>query len=190
MEPLAEHVRSNPLITGLTIGKTPHNISLFADDVILILTDPTRSLAEVQKTLDWLGKVSYYRLNTTKSHILDLKLNATTKNLLQVQYPFAWPDKTISYLRVHLTRSVKHLFWANFKPFLTKLRIETQTITNQELSWSGRLAAFKMLHLPQILYLFSTLPFLIPRYFFKSLQNLLNRLFGKGPNLEAHMQHS
>lgn len=103
MEPLAEHVRSNPSITGLTVGKISHKISLFADDVILILTNPTSSLAEVQKLLKWFGQVSYYKLNTTKSHILDLKLDATTKNLLQAQYPFARPDKNISYLGVLLT---------------------------------------------------------------------------------------
>lgn len=37
-----------------------------------------------------------------------------------------------------------------------------------------------MLHLPQILYLFRTLPIPIPKYFFKSLQMLLNKCIWKG----------
>lgn len=125
-------------------------------------------------------KVFYYKLNATKSYILDLKLDATTKNLLQAQYPFFWPDKSISYLGIHLTRSVKHLFSANYKPLLTKLHSETQSIINQELSWSGRLAAFKMLHLPKILYLFRTIPVTIPKYYFKSQQTLFNKCIWKG----------
>lgn len=71
IEPLTEHVRSNPLLTGVTIGKTSHKISLFADDVILVLTNPNSSLPEAQKLLDWFGRISYYKLNVTKSHILD-----------------------------------------------------------------------------------------------------------------------
>lgn len=81
-----------------------HKISLFADDVILILTNPTSSLAEVQSILNWLSKVSYYKVNTTKSFILDIKLDAKTKNLLQLQYFFTWADKDISYLGIQLPR--------------------------------------------------------------------------------------
>lgn len=45
---------------------------------------------------------------------------------------------------------------------------------------SGRLAAFKMLHLPLILYLFRTLPIPIPNFFFRSLQTLLNKCIWQG----------
>lgn len=81
MEPLAEHIRSNAKISGITIGKRVHKISLFVDDMILILTNPSLSLQEVQKTLHWFGEVSYYKVNSTKSHILDLSLQNHTKNL-------------------------------------------------------------------------------------------------------------
>lgn len=154
----------------------------------MILTNPTSSLKEAQKLLDWFGRVSYYKLKTSKLHILHLKLDATTKNLLQVQYPFTWPDKSISYLGIHLTRSVKNLFSVNYKPLLIKLQTEIQSILKHKLSWSGRLAAFKILHLPQILYLFRTLPIPIPKYFFKSLLNSTN-LYGKDLNLGAHTQN-
>lgn len=130
---------SNP---GLTIGKVSHKISLFADKIILILSNPTTSLAEAHKLQTWFGKVSYYKLNKSESHILDLKLDSTTKNLPQAQYPFTWPDKSISYIGIHLPRSVKQLFSVNYKPLLAKLQSETQPILKQKLSWSGRLAAF------------------------------------------------
>lgn len=129
MEPLAEHIRTNTKISGINIGTIAHKISLFEDDVILILTNPTSSLAEAQKTLEWFGRISYYKLNTTKSHILDIKLDATTINLLQTQYPFRWPDYSISYWGIQLTRSTKHLFSTNFKPLLHKLRLSSQNIT-------------------------------------------------------------
>lgn len=50
MEPFAEHIRANKKISGFTIVSQEHKISLFADDVILMLTDLTISLAEVLMT--------------------------------------------------------------------------------------------------------------------------------------------
>lgn len=46
MEPLVEHIRQNPKITGFEIGHKTYKISLFADDVILMLTNPTSSLVK------------------------------------------------------------------------------------------------------------------------------------------------
>lgn len=99
MEPLAEHVCSNTIISGLQIGNSSYKINLFAGDVILILTNPTSSLAEVQNILNWFRRVSHYKVNTTKSFILELNLDATTKSLLQHS---AWADKDISYLGIQL----------------------------------------------------------------------------------------
>lgn len=180
MEPLAEHIRAHPLISGIQIVNTPHKISLFADDVILILKNPASSLAEVQKILNWFSEISYYKVNTTKSFILDIKLEATTKNLLQLQHQFTWAEKDISYLGIKLTRSMKYLYSTNFLPLLHKIQTDSQQLTKHELSWSGRLAAFKMTCLPQILYYFRTLCIPIPTSFFRSLQTLLNKYLRKG----------
>lgn len=88
MEPLAEHIRTNTKITGVTIGNHVHKMSLFADNVILMLTNPSHSLYEVQKILTWFGKVFYYKANATKSHLLDLGIDVVTCNLLQQQFPY------------------------------------------------------------------------------------------------------
>lgn len=49
-----------------------------------------------------------------------------------------------------------------------------------ELSLMGSLAAFKMLHLPQILYLFRTLPNNVPASYFKSQQTMLSSFTWQG----------
>lgn len=81
MEPLAERFRSDTNITCIASGSLEHKI-LFADAVILMITNPSSSLKEVQKTLTWFSKVSYYKANYTKSYILDLGMDATLRNLL------------------------------------------------------------------------------------------------------------
>lgn len=184
---IAEHIHSNPAISGLQIVNSSHKISLFADNVILIFTNSPPSLAEVQNTLNWFSRVSYYKVNTTKSFILDIKLDATTKNLLQLQHSFTWPDKDISYLGVQLIRSFRNLYSYNFLLLLQKIQTDSLQIAKHELSWSGRLAAFKMTCLPQILYYFRTLP--IPSSFFRSLQTIFNKFFWKSKRSRcAHLK--
>ena len=44
LEPLAQAVRQDPDIKGVQVGQLTHKISLFADDIMLFLTDLTKSL--------------------------------------------------------------------------------------------------------------------------------------------------
>lgn len=70
MEPLATHIRAHPSTSGIRIGNTSHKISLFADDVILILTNPASSLAEVQKMLTWFSEISYYKVSISTLNLM------------------------------------------------------------------------------------------------------------------------
>lgn len=47
MEPFDQAVRTNPSIAGILIGKATHKVGLYADDVIISLTDPLNSLPEI-----------------------------------------------------------------------------------------------------------------------------------------------
>lgn len=164
IEHLTEHIRANAQISGVPINTHDHKISLFADNVILMITNPTTSLPAVQMTLSWFSEVSYYKVNYTKSSILNL--DATSSNLFQNLHPYVWADNNISYLGIHLTKSTKSLFQTNYIPYRTKLQ-DLNNLARFEFSWIGRLAAFKMLHLPQLLYLFRTLLIPIPPTYFK-----------------------
>lgn len=64
---------------------------------------------------------------------------------------------------------------AIYLPLIDTISKESVSLANVELSWSGRLAAFKMLLLPQILYIFRTLPIPVPSVHFKALSALLSR---------------
>lgn len=66
MEPLALYICSLPDITGFQIGRCFHSVSLFADDIILMLTNPAPSLGAVQNALHLVLTVSYYKVNTIK----------------------------------------------------------------------------------------------------------------------------
>lgn len=58
MEPLEEHVRASNLISGFYVENTELKISLFADNVIFMLTNPQFSLETVQLLLNKFSEVS------------------------------------------------------------------------------------------------------------------------------------
>lgn len=164
IEPLAQKIRSDPTISGIQIGPQEHRISLFADDIILMVSNPTLSLPRVKQILDKFGTISLYKVNKIKSNILDLGLDGTTRIFLSLSIPYKWAENGIPYLGITLTRSTKLLFQLNYTPFKSQMSKELQNMAKFELSWSGRLAAFKMCTLSKLLYLFRSLPIPIPTY--------------------------
>lgn len=44
IKPLAERIRSDPSIHGITAGGVTHKISLYADDIILYISNPLSSI--------------------------------------------------------------------------------------------------------------------------------------------------
>lgn len=100
MEPLAIYIRTHPHIKGFPSGEGCHTISLFTDDIILIMTDVESSLAAAHETLAMFNHISYYKVSDSKSHILGLGINQTLQTKQEMQYTYSW--NTIS--RYHLDR--------------------------------------------------------------------------------------
>lgn len=57
MVPLAQTIRSNSQVKGVTVAHIQYTINLFADDVILTLTDIESSLQATSQILDRFSKV-------------------------------------------------------------------------------------------------------------------------------------
>lgn len=104
VEPLAAAIRASPEISGLRVGQIEHKIGLYADDIILICTSPSRSLSALLRLISEFADISYYKLNTTKSIILPLT-NTHFQNLLLRSFNFQWAEHHIPYLGIQLSRS-------------------------------------------------------------------------------------
>lgn len=74
MEPLAEAIHSNPDVKGVDVAGSPHKIILFADDILLSLTNPRLSLPNLIKTLDTFALLSRLCINP---YITDLGHSTT-----------------------------------------------------------------------------------------------------------------
>lgn len=190
MEPLAEKIRTHPEIQGISSRHQQHRISLFADNVILTLSNPYQSLRAAHDTLAKFSEISYYKVNASKSNILGIAINNPTKTAIQHDIPYPWAPESIPYLGVQLTSSITKLYEANYFPLISKIQQELSKIQKHYLTWGGHLAAYKMLISPKLTYFFRALPIPIPTSFFTAMQKqLLNFVWaGKRARFPVSLQ--
>ena len=64
---LAGTIRQQKKIKGIKIGKEEIKISLFADDLIVYISDPKNSTRELLQLINNFSKVARYKVNSNKS---------------------------------------------------------------------------------------------------------------------------
>lgn len=58
-------VSSHPQILGNKVANHEHTVTLFADNVIVTISNPAESLPKVYEVLKEFNKISYYKVNDT-----------------------------------------------------------------------------------------------------------------------------
>lgn len=134
------------------------------------MTDPLTSFPWAYNPLNHFSKLSYYKVNFTKSLILGLGIGPTMKWASSEMLPYTCSNAGIPYLGTKLTSSATSLAADNFVLLIAKL---------DKLSGVGRLASFKMTILSQILYIFCTLHIPIKAKYLHSLSKLLKKYIWK-----------
>ena len=67
LEVLARAIRQQKEIKGIQIGKEEVKISLFADDMIVYISDPKNSTRELLNLINSFGEIAEYKINSNKS---------------------------------------------------------------------------------------------------------------------------
>lgn len=91
-------------------------ISLFADDIILTLTQPRISLPNLHAELDRYGALSGYKINTSKSEALPINIPESEITHLQSNFPYHWKRAFLKYLGIRITPKFATLYQENFPP--------------------------------------------------------------------------
>lgn len=107
-EPLAEAIRSDPQVAGINIGPKKHTISLYADDVLLFLSNPEISIVRIVEIIGTFGQFSGYKINYSKSEAMPLTLHTPWSPSSAAL--FQWSPSGFTYLGIHITPSLSGLY--------------------------------------------------------------------------------
>jgi len=174
IEPLAELIRSNTRIQGITDkGGKCHKISLYADDVLLFIENPVSSIPALLECLRDYGLVSGYKVNAEKSEAM--MISGRWPNQLDNEVSFRWSSKGFKYLGVTLTPMVSHLYSANYTQLFEIIKKDLARWEILPLSMFGRIETVKMNILPRLLFLFQSLPVLVPVSAFNKLEKCISK---------------
>ena len=177
LEPLAQAVRENQDICPITIKGTSHHISLYADDILLYLSDINSSLPHVWNLFCKFGSFSGYKINWSKSILMPLH-NASL-NLDPSNFPVYLQYNGFTYLGVQMRTSLKQIVKDNFSSVLSKVKKDLNSWSVLDAGLHGRISVIKMNILPRINFSFSMIPLSPPSHFFKDLDSMCRTFIWK-----------
>lgn len=171
IEPLAQLIRDNDGVKGILTGTEEHKISLYADDVILYLTNPTSSMPHLKGIISVYGFFSGYKINVDKTEAMDVNNNIPLD--VKQQSGFKWPREGIKYLGINIPLTLNDLFHANYSKMLDTVKKDLERWTALPLSFIGCIETIRMNILPRLLYLFQMLPVGIQKSTFTELDKMV-----------------
>lgn len=178
IEPLAQTIREDKSIKGIEIGGEVHKISLYADDVLVYISEPLSSVPRLMQNFTTFGKISGYKVNVNKTEAL--AMNTLITQQIRDAFSFKWPKDGITYLGTTIPQNIDKLFDANFSKLINKISADLDRWNVLPLSLSGRIECIRMNVLPKLLFLFQALPLVLPNKTFTTLDRHISRFIWQG----------
>ena len=105
-------------------------MSLFADDTIVYLEDPSSQPKNLLKPKSNFNKVSGYKINVQKSQAFLYTNNRLKESQIKKKLSFTSATKRIKYLGIQLTKDVKDLFKESYEPLIKEIGEDTNRWKN------------------------------------------------------------
>lgn len=173
IEPLAILLRSSKEYAGITRGNTEHKVSLYADDLLLYVSDPIKSIPIIMTILEDFGRISGYKLNLSKSILFPINSKAKEDLSSLNNFPFAVTTQ-FKYLGINITQEYSGLFKHNYSKLYEETKKNIDRWISLPISLAGRINIVRMNILPKFLFLFQNIPILITKSFFNKLDSLIS----------------
>lgn len=164
IEPLAICLGTCTNYCGIERGNTVQKMSLYADDLLLYVANPTKSIPIIMGELNAFGKVSGYKLNLSKSVLFPIG-------------DLAWRKKLDA--GVEITSAYAGLFKEIFGKLLEKTSQGLQKLSHLPLSLAGHINIIKMNILPKYMFMFQCIVILIKNRYFQSIDSIMTNFIWK-----------
>jgi hypothetical protein len=183
---LIRAIRQLKEVKGIQIGKEEVKISLYADDMIVYLSEPKNSTRELLQLINSFSKVDGYKINLNKS-VAFLYINdkwAEKEN--RETTPFTIVTNNIKYLDATLIKQVKDMYDKNFKSLKKEIEEDLRRWKELPCSWIDRINIVKLVILLKAIYRTNAILIKIPRQFFIELEGTIHKLIwnNKKPKIE------
>ena len=109
-------------IKGIQIGKEGVLLSLFADDMILYIENPTDATRKLLERINKYSKIEGYKINTQKSLAFLYTNNEKAEREIKGTIPFTIATKIVKYLGIDLPKETKDLYIQNYKTLVKEIR--------------------------------------------------------------------
>lgn len=120
IEPLSQIVLQDPNISGIWLSQVPQIIALFADNILLYLTNPEQSIPHMAETSSLFGSISGYKLNIPKSQ--PLCLGFSPSKMLMAHLPLKWKANSVKHLGINIPKDPRLLYDSNYPHLIYTIR--------------------------------------------------------------------
>lgn len=147
IEPLTISLRHCHTFEDITWGNTLYKVALYADDLLLFVSNPMSSIPSILSKLDQFGKLSGYKLNLGKSELYPV--NSAAQNIPSSAFPFRRVNSHFKYLGIVIPRSFNCLLKFNLTPLIDKCKQDLERWHTLPLSMAGCINLIKMNIIPR-----------------------------------------
>lgn len=170
---------------GISVGDMEVRLSMFADDMLLFISNPKESLEEITAVLDQFSAFAGFRVNYSKSNLMPLSKDISYFKSHPALGSFSLCTSPLKYLGIHIPRDLSLLNQVNIKPIIQSIAQSLMHWKNLPLSLSGRVAVIKSVIFPKISYVLQMLPLVPSKNDLGTIRSLFSIFLwqGKRPRL-------
>ena len=179
IECLATKLQQNKKIKGLKIGDETLLLTLFADDLGIVLDHDQASWNETMQELLSFQNCTGMRINYEKTVIYRLGSLRKTNAKFYTVHKMHWSDKPINMLGITLADNHDEIVRLNYEPLIRKAESILNLWLNRNLSLFGKILIINSLVASLFVYKFTVLP-TMPEKYRTQLEELFKKFIWNG----------
>ncbi len=171
-EILAQSIRENEEIKGITIDGKEHKISAYADDTTLSVLFEPRTLECILKTFSEFQEISGLKVNYNKTEVLRIGSLKNSNAKIYTTKQLKWSDNgSMCVLGVNICVDREALLHDNYTVCVEKIKDVIKIWNKRKLTLHGKNIIIKSLLFSKLIYKLTVLP-----YISNELRNELNHI--------------